>query len=95
MKISYEQIEAYHSEIAEIIQNMQNIINDISEKFSSLDKNGIWSSPGAGHYIYKYKSLLNGFEEIYNCLQQSNIFLEQSYMNYKNTDTAIMKGLGF
>lgn len=95
MKISYEQIEAYHNEIASVIENMKGIIEDIGAEVSSMTKNDVWSGAGASHFAFRYNNLLNAFDDIYYYLKQSNVYLEQSYINYKNVDEQIMRGLNF
>lgn len=95
MKISYEQIEAYHNEIASVIENMKGIIEDIGAEVSGMTKNDVWSGSGASHFAFRYNNLLNVFDDIYDYLKQSNVYLEQSYINYKNVDEQIMRGLNF
>lgn len=95
MKISYEQIEAYHNEIASVIENMKGIIEDIGAEVSSMTKNDVWSGAGANHFAFRYNNLLNAFDDIYDYLKQGNVYLEQSYINYKNVDEQIMRGLNF
>ncbi len=95
MKISYEQIEAYHNEIASVIENMKGIIEDIGAEVSGMTKNDVWSGAGANHFAFRYNNLLNAFDDIYDYLKQSNVYLEQSYINYKNVDEQIMRGLNF
>ncbi len=45
--------------------------------------------------LFRYNNLLNAFDDIYDYLKQSNVYLEQSYINYKNVDEQIMRGLNF
>lgn len=95
MQISYEQCESCHNEIANIIENMHNIIEEIKAQNDSLKNDDIWNSPGSSHYVYLFKEVLKGFDEMYEQLKRSNVFLEQSYSNYKELDAQIMRQLGF
>ena len=93
MNISYEQIEEYHAVIESVISSMKNIIDEIRETNNRIESSEVWTGEGASYYVKMFNSLLANFDEVYEKLKQSNIYLEQSSNNYKDIDSYILGSL--
>lgn len=93
MNISYEQVEEYHAVIESVISNMKNLIDEIKETNNRIESSEAWTGEGASYYVRMFNSLLANFDEVYEKLKQSNIYLEQSSNNYKDIDSYILGSL--
>ena len=91
MKISYSQVESYCNELHALAKNMKDLldtINNISKKVESSDS---WSGPAAIHYINKMNNLTKNFEEAFEEIETSILYMASCAERYNAVDSSIMR----
>lgn len=90
MLIKYNDIEAYCNEMHAIANNMKDIMDAIESEYIKLISSGAWVGPASDFYKKRLKELTATFDEAYNEIEMSILFLANASDGYKAIDQKIM-----
>lgn len=90
MKFSYTKIEEYCNEMHQIAMNMKNILEEIDQNTANIFKDGSWEGIAASYYFDKFSNVSKRFDEVYNEVENSILFLAQTAEGYGSIDKKVI-----
>lgn len=93
MKFSYSKMDACCTEMQVAVNNIKEVLNDISAIRSQLSKSDCWSGQAHSFYLDKMNRLTNQFDEIKMELDQIIPYLRNIMEGYHSLDYTIQTAI--
>lgn len=91
MKVSYSQIEAQCNELHAVAQNMKSILDNIDGIRSRVSGGESWTGSASDTFSEKLSSVSKNFEEVFQELENSILYMASCAEGYQAVDEMIMK----
>lgn len=89
MKFSYTKIEAYCTELHELAKNMKSTLETAGNLGEKIDSS--WNGPASEYYVGKIMGLSKQFDDIFNEIENSILYLALCSEGYNAIEENIKK----
>ena len=90
MKISYSDVESYCNELHSLANKMKDILDDVKNIKTKISSSETWTGAASNYYSDKLKNVSNKFDEIYDEIEYSILFMANVSDGYQSIDQDIM-----
>lgn len=90
MKISYNELKQYTEELRSVIQNVDEILENVSSINNQIARSECWVGEASDFYVNKSKSITACFDELYSELDKSVLYLDKVIVEYEDTDSKVI-----
>ena len=91
MKISYDQIEKYCNEMHSRAKEMKEMIETIQGVGKTVEESGLWKGKSSTYYTEKLKKLTSTYEEIYQEIENSILYMAKCAEGFQAIDKQVLK----
>lgn len=90
MNISYNQVETYCNDLHALSGKMKETLQKIEESGMKINKSECWVGNASEFFVKKISVMSNNFEQIYNEIETSILYMAKCSSGYQAIDQKIM-----
>jgi len=90
MRISYVELKQYSNELHNACENINEILENFSQVKEKIVKSECWTGLASDYYVTKMRGLSNNFDEIFDELRVTALYLDKVLESYESVDDYVV-----
>lgn len=91
MKLHYEDIENYCTELHALAKQMNETLSGVSKTGNIVLTSGCWEGNASEYYLKKLNNLTKNFDDVFKEIENSILYLAKSAEGYQAIDNTLMR----